>query len=365
MRIKNFRIVGILFAIFVLPIACQRYLPTAPKPKGITTPNGGVVSTLAGSAGVSAFANGTGTAAAFCGPAGLGVDSSGNVYVADTNDDLIREITPGGVVSTLAGTLTVCGSINGTGPSASFCGPLGVAVDSSGNIYVADTWNYLVREITSGGVVSTLAGSAGVTGATNGTGTGASFFVPTGVAVDSSGNLYIADMDNQLIRKIFPGGVVTTLAGSAGVTGATNGTGTAALFCYPSGVAVDSSGNVYVADSGNNLIREITPGGVVSTLAGSAGVTGATNGTGNGALFYGPSGVAVDSSGNVYVADSGNNLIREITPGGVVSTLAGSGSIGSSNGTGTAASFSNPYGIAVGSSGIVYVSDACLIREIQ
>jgi len=206
-------------------------------------------------------------------------------------------LTNNGVVSTLAGSGTA-GSANGTGPGAQFNTPNGVAVDSSGNVYVGDTRNNLIRKITPEGVVSTLAGQAGVYGSANGTGTAASFNLPDGVAVDSFGNVYIADTYNNLIRKITSGGVVSTLAGS---------------FNFPNGVAVDSSGNVYVADTNNNLIQKITSGGVVSILAGQVGFYGSTNGTRIDASFNNPDGVAVDSSGNVYVADLVNDLIRKIS----------------------------------------------------
>jgi sugar lactone lactonase YvrE len=238
------------------------------------------------------------------------VDSSGNVYVGDWFNNMIRFITPAGAVTTLAGQW-LGGFANGTGTAAKFFGPAGVAVDSSGNLFVADEHNNMIRIVSPGGVVSTLAGSAGVTGSTNATGTAASFSSPGGVALDSSGNVYVADMGNNLIRKITPGGVVMTLAGSGAATFA-DGTGTAASFNYPEGIAVDSSGNVYVADTSNNMIRKITSVGVVTTLAGSAGVTGATNGPACQALFYAPTAVAVDSSGTVYVTDAGNDLIRKI-----------------------------------------------------
>jgi sugar lactone lactonase YvrE len=321
-----------------------------------------MVSTFAGS-GVNGRDNGTGTAASFAFPDGVAVDSSGNVYVADNNNSLIRKITPAGVVSTLAGN-GLPGSANGTGTAASFTYPEGVAVDSLDNVYVADTWNRLIRKITPAGVMTTLAGS-GVSGSANGTGTAASFAFPSSVAVDANGNVYVVDGSNHNIRKITPAGVVTTLAGS-GVTGSANGTGAAASFNYPSGVAVDSLGNVYVADTLNQLIRKITPAGVVSTLAGS-GVTGSANGTGAAASFRYPDGVAVDSSGNVYVADTDNQLIRKITPAGVVTTLAGIDYVrGSADGTGTAASFRYPYGVAFDSVGNIFVSDKFghLIRKI-
>jgi len=320
-----------------------------------------IVTTLAGT-GSTGSANGTGTAASFYSPQGVAVDNSGNVYVADASNHLIRKITSAGVVTTLAGSGSQ-GSANGTGTAATFKFPRGVAVDGSGNVYVADRQNHMIRKITSAGVVTTLAGS-GSSGSADGTGTAATFYQPCGVAVDNSGNVYVADASNHLIRKITSAGVVTTLAGS-GSQGSADGTGTAASFNYPYGIAVDGSGNVYVADKENNLIRKVTSAGVVTTLAGS-GSSGSADGTGTAASFYSPYGVAVDNSGNVYVADRQNHMIRKITSAGVVTTLAGSGSSGSADGTGTAASFYQPCGVAVVGSGNVYVADTDnnLIRKI-
>jgi serine/threonine-protein kinase len=312
----------------------------------------GQVSALAGSIN-SGHADGTGAAASFHSPAGLAVDSSGNVYVGDEFNEEIRKITSAGVVTTLAGS-TTSGSSDGTGASASFLNPFGVAVDSSGNVYVADLSNSKLRKITPAGVVTTLAGSASP-GHADGPGTSASFNGPVGVAVDSDGNVYVADEANNEIRKITPAGDVTTLAGSTS-SGHADGTGAAASFSNPEGVAVDSSGNVYVADSWNNEIRKITPAGVVTTLAGST-AAGHTDGTGAAATFNSPVGVAVDSSGNVYVTDGRNNEIRKITPAGEVTTLAGSITGGHADGTSTSATFNQPAGIAVDSSGNVYVAD--------
>ena len=206
--------------------------------------------------------------------------------------------TPIVTVSTLAG--STYGYTDGTGTSAQFNNPIGVAVDGAGNVYVADRYNHRIRKITTSGVVSTLAGS-GTSGYADGTGTSAQFSNPTGVAVDGAGNVYVADQVNHRIRKITTSGVVSTLAGS-GTSGYTDGTGTSAQFNYPTGVAVDGAGNVYVADQGNHRIRKITTSGVVSTLAGS-GTSGYTDGTGTSAKFSYPTGVAVDGAGNVYVAD--------------------------------------------------------------
>jgi prepilin-type N-terminal cleavage/methylation domain-containing protein len=310
---------------------------------------GVVVSTLAGS-GTASFADGTGTAAQFNGPAGVAVDASGTVYVVDTYNYRIRKITPAGVVSTLAGSTR--GFADGTGAAAQFNNPAGVAVDASGTVYVADFFNNCIRKISPAGVVSTLAGS-GTDGFADGTGAAAQFYYPRGVAVDSSGSVYVADGYNNRIRKISPAGVVSTLAGST--AGFADGTGAAARFAGPGGVAVDASGTVYVADTSGNRIRKISPAGVVSTLAGS-GMGGFADGTGAAAQFYYPSSVAVDNSGTVYVTDS-DNRIRKISPAGVVSTLAGSAIPGFADGTGAAARFASPGGVAVDASGTVYVAD--------
>jgi len=326
----------------------------------ITPP--GVVSAWAGLPTVAGTNNGTGNTARFRSPTGLTVDKSNNVYVADYGNQTIRKITPAAVVTTFAGAATKYGSVDGTGSAARFGGPNGVAVDAGGNLYVADNGNSTIRKITPAAVTSTFAGRTGGSGTNNGTGSAARFFSPNNVAADSSNNLYVADEGNQTIRKITPAGVVTTFAGLAGVPGSVNGTGSAARFHRPEGVAVDRSNNVYVADQINNTIRKITPAAAVTTLAGLAGATGSTDGTNSAARFNVPSSVAVDFSGNIYVTDYGNNTIRKIKPVGnnwVVTTIAGiPGATGSYDGTNTGALFNSPYGVAVDSSTNLYVADA-------
>ncbi len=317
----------------------------------------GVVTTLAGSAGQTGSVDGIGAAARFNTPNGVAVDGSGNVYVADTSNGTIRKITNTGVVTTLAGSAGQFSGMDGTGAAAHFHFPYGVAVDGSGNVYVADTSNCTIRKITSTGTVTTLAGSAGQTGNVDGTGAAARFNNPVGVAVDGNGNVYVCDTNNSTIRKITSTGTVTTLAGGAGQVGYVDGTGFAARFSNPKGVAIDGSGNVYVADSGNNTIRKITSTGTVTSLAGGGGIAGDVDGFGPSAEFFNPSGVSVDGNGIVYVADTSNFTIRKITSTRVVTTLAGSAGYGSADGTGGAAQFYHPTGVAVDGNGNVYVAD--------
>ncbi|MCX6887774.1 MAG: putative Ig domain-containing protein, partial [Verrucomicrobia bacterium] len=310
-----------------------------------------VVSTLAGS--TSGFADGTGAAAHFNSPYAVAVDASGNVYVADSLNNRIRKVAPAGSVTTLAGS-GIAGSADGVGAAAKFNFPQGVAVDAAGNVYVADGGTHCIRKVTPEGVVTTLAGS-GAPGFANGTGAAVQFNAPNGVAVDSSGNIYVADMGNNRIRKVTPEGVATTLAG-LGTSGFADGPAATAQFRSPYGVAVDASGNVYVADSFNNRIRKVTTNGVVSTLAGS-GTYGFADGSGAVARFSAPFGVAVDAGGNVYVADYLGNRIRKVTPEGVVTTFAGSGTSGFVDGTPPEAMFSSPFSVAADTSGNVYVAD--------
>jgi sugar lactone lactonase YvrE len=276
---------------------------------------------------------------------------------------MVRKITSVGVVSTLAGNITP-GAQNGTGTAASFKNPFGIAVDRTGNLFVADYSNHLIRKITATGVVSIFAGS-GAIGSANGTGTAASFNYPSGIAVDSLGNVYVGDEANFLIRKITPDGVVTTLAGS-GTAGSADGTGTAASFHRTAGISIDGFGNIFVSDYLNNMIRKVTPSGVVTTIAGTI-YKGFKDGLGSAAAFFGPSGIAVDASGNVFVGDYANNAIRKIIAAGV-STLAGNpySVPGLLNGTSTSALFSGPTGVALDGKGNVFVADASnnVIRKI-
>lgn len=348
-----------LISVFTVLSGCSKKSTPAPTP---APPNlYGAVSTFAGS-GATGSVDGAGTAASFFLPSDVVIDASGNIYVADSGNNMIRKITSAGVVSLFVGNIAG-GSADGAGSAASFHYPYSLAIDAAGNLYLSDQGNQKIRKITPAGVVTTLAGT-GQVGSNNGAGDQATFYAPTGIIVDATGNVYVSDQGNNIIRKITPAGVVSTFAGS-GVSGSTDGTGTAASFFAPAGLAIDASENIYVADLFNNKIRKITPAGVVTTFAGS-GNAGLVNGTGTAAKFYAPAGLGADATGNIYVAESGNNVIRKISQAGEVTTFAGSGLAGSSNASLTVADFNGPTGVAVSSSNVVYVADKNnnLIRKL-
>jgi uncharacterized delta-60 repeat protein len=324
----------------------------APQVPAQSVPNAIVITTLAGSPGQMGSADGLGATASFRYPEGVAVDSAGNVYVADTFNLTIRRITPDGLVTTFAGMPGVGGSADGTGGNARFSGPVAVALDASNNVYVSDSFtNFAIRKITPTGTVTTLAGGGRfqtnglpMPGSSDGTGTNASFSFLGALAVDANGTVFVVDSWNGTIRKITPQGVVTTLAGSAGNPGSVDGTGSDARFNYPRGIAVAPSGEIYVSDTGNNTIRKLTQDGIVTTLAGVAGPVGTNDGTGNAARFWQPSSIAVAPSGNLYVGD-GNRTIRKVTSDAVVTTIAGvAGVWGSDDGVGSSSRFGGPYG---------------------
>jgi len=327
------------------------------------------VRTIAGD-GTGAFLDGSGTSAKINGPFSGVVDGSGNLYFTDSLNNRIRKMTYAGVVSTIAGS-GVQGFLDGTGTAARFYYPAGITIDSSGtNLYVADLENHRIRKIViSTGAVTTLAGS-GATDFLDDTGTAAKFNKPGGITIDSSGNLYVADAFNHRVRKIvISTGVVTTLAGD-GTTGSTNGTGTSARFNIPISLTIDTSGNLYLADSGNHIIRKIVIStAAVTTLAGY-GSAGYADGTGINAIFSTPQGITIDNSGNLYVADINNHSIRKIAIStAIVTTIAGNGpSAGYVDGIGINARFNLPNGVASDPTGDnIYVLDSSnnRIRKIE
>jgi sugar lactone lactonase YvrE len=338
--------------VIILMTACLLFPGCGPKEPFIET--------IAGSE--RGFNNATGVTAQFDAPIDIAVDTEGIVYVADSANHVIRMIMPDGEVTTYAGSGRA-GYSDGSALEAIFSTPTGIAIDLSGNLYVADCAEMdphpmRVRAISTDMDVTTLAGS-GEMGYKDAVGKDARFKVPANVAVDSEGNVYVADTNNHRIRRITPGGKVTTIAGKleAGYSaGFVDGNASEARFNGPRGVAVTEGGNVYIADTGNHAIRLITPEGQVSTLAGDK-EPGFLDGMGTKARFSFPADVAVDNEGNVYVADTANHAIRMITPKGEVTTLAGTGEPGNVDGSPSEAQFWAPEGITVNQEGFIFVAD--------
>lgn len=311
---------------------------------------------VAGTGGGEGCIDGSGENARLRRPTGMAFDSGGNLYISC--DNAIMKVTPNGEVRTIAGVAELEGAADGFGKLARFSKPRGLAVDSKGNIFVSDTGNYTIRKISPTGEVTTFAGKARMNGIVDGSGEDARFGNLWSMAIDSKDNLYVTEYAYHVIRKITPQGMVSTLAGLVGMAGNTDGTGSDARFRSPYGIAVDSNDSIYVADSSNHSIRKITQTAEVTTFAGRSGTSGTANGVGNLARFNSPDGLAIDSIGNIYVADSMNHAVRKISDSGVVTTLAGmAGTLGNQNGIGNLARFNQPRTIAVYGNGPLHISD--------
>jgi sugar lactone lactonase YvrE len=313
------------------------------------------VSTYAGRAAPDGHVDASGANARFRTPSGMDVDVAGNLFVADRYTYTIRKVTPAGAVSTFAGQPLLSGSTDGA--AGKFDGPIGLAIAADGSVYVAEFLDHTIRKVTAAGVISTLAGTAGSSGTSNGSGSTARFNSPFDLAVDTAGNIFVADQGNHTIRKITPAGSVTTLAGLGGTTGAVDGSGSVARFNKPSGIARDATNNLYVADRENHAIRKITPVGAVTTFAGLLGVGGNVDGPAGEARFYLPEHLTVDATGNVFVFEQNQRRLRKITPAGVVTTVGGGDTYTNREGTAAHARFHDPEGLAVSSGGILYISE--------
>lgn len=329
-----------------------------------------VVTTLAGKANMAGSSDGSGSAAAFNQPNGLATDGAGHLFVADHGNNTIRKIVLAtATVSTLAGTAgsqtspETGGSADGVGAAARFKVPYGVVAVDDDTLYAADTYNHTIRKVdVRTGTVTTLAGTGGVAGAMDGRGASARFNLPSALTADGNGSLYVTDYGNQLIRRVeVSTGAVTTIAGMIGMAGSTDGLGAAARFDRPQGIATDGAGTLFVADTGNHTIRRVDAStGAVTTLVGTAGMAGSTDGSGSAARFNNPYGVALDAVGTLYIADYGNHAIRKVTVGPrAVTTMAGmAGMAGYADGTGAGARFDSPTGMTFDGTGSLYIADS-------
>ena len=330
-----------------------------------------IITTIAGN-GIGGYTGdgGAATAAELNTPAGVVVDAAGNVYMTDFNNNRIRMVSTAGIISTYAG--TGVGGFSGDGgqaTAAELYNPTEVAVDAAGNVYVADQGNNSIRKVSTAGIISTFAGNGTMLsyscttcyGGDGGQATAAELWEPAGVVVDAVGNVYIADYGNSRIRTVNTAGIISTFAGNG--TNAYSGDGgqaSSAELYGPNGVAFDAAGNVYIADTDNNRIREVTTAGIISTIAGN-GTTGYSGdgGQATAAELNLPYGIAVDAASNVYIAVERNNRIRTVSTAGIISTVAGNGTLGYSGdgGQATAAEFNYPYGVAIDAAGNLYIDD--------
>jgi sugar lactone lactonase YvrE/Tol biopolymer transport system component len=349
--------------------------PLASQPFSITsTPAGLTITTVAGdgNAGVGGD-GGPATDAELTLPEDVAVDAAGDLYINDSRDNLVREVSPSGVITTVAGD----GGRGFTGDNVPATAtaldvPRGLAVDSAGDLFIADRENNRVRAVSPSGIITTVAGAGQVLGAFAGDGrpaTAAELAVPNGVAVDAAGDLFIADQGNHRIREVSPSGIITTVAGDGtqGFSG-DGGPATDAALASPSAVAVDAAGDLFIADQDNNRIREVSPSGIITTVAGNG--SPAFSGDGGPATAAGISqavSIAVDAAGNLFIADFGHQRVREVAPSGIITTVAGDGTYGSSGdgGPATAASV-QPMGVAADSAGNLYLADfySNVIRKV-
>lgn len=326
---------------------------------GIEDPVPPLVRSVAGSGvpGARDQVEGGAALAQFYRPEGIAVDSLGNIILADTENRLIRWIGRDGTVRTIAGQARVDGIRDGLGTEAQFSGPSSVAVAPNGTIFVADSTSHLIRRIDPDGTVLTIAGKARRAGFADGPGTNAVFSIPAGVALDQAGVLYVADRLNHVVRKISPSNDVELFAGVPGQPGFADGGRGMGRFNNPTAVAA-AGGFVYVVDTSNNAIRKIHPEGRVETIGGIHGRFGYRDGVAFESDFNYPRGIAVDLSGHVYVADTANHVIRKISPQGLVTTLAGKGGYpGNYEGTGISARLNEPRGIATAPDGALVIAD--------
>jgi sugar lactone lactonase YvrE len=309
-------------------------------------------------------------------PRGVAVDASGNLYIADTNNNRVRKVSStSGIITTVAGNgicaNTALGCYSGDGGPATSAGlnsPGGVAVDANGDLYIADADDCRVLKVSAGGIITTVAGSGwcGYSG-DGGPAASAMLWQPLGVAVDATGSLYIADAYNSRVRKVSPAGIITTVAGTGGCWispiycySGDGGPATSAELSYPLGVAVDVTGNLYIADAMNGRVRKVSAGGIITTVAGGCSCSSPGDGGPATSAFVSPWGVAVDASGNLYIADAGNGRVRKVSPAGIITTVAGDDGLGypGDGGLATSAELNEPSGVAVDARGDLYIADA-------
>ena len=323
-----------------------------------------VITTIAGN-GVRGYEGDAGPAVAaeLSSPAGVAIDAAGNLYIGDRSNSCVRKVSPSGIITTFAG--TGVGGYSGDGGPATMAQlsfPMGVALDREGNVYVAEMLNDCVRKINTSGIISTYAGK-GMPGGYTGDGgpaTAAKLSLPVAVALDSAGNLYIADAGNAAIRKVNTAGIISTFAGNGtAYFGEDSIPATVSSLDDPDGVAVDNLGNVYISDNNSNRVRKVDNSGIITTIAGN-GTQGFSGDGGSATLaeLHGTTGITVDYFGNIYICDCDNNRIRKVNSSGIITTIAGGGIYGlGDGGPATNCELNIPTDVAVDKNGSIYIAD--------
>jgi sugar lactone lactonase YvrE len=290
------------------------------------------------------------------------VDAAGNLYIADTNAAMVEKVTPSGTLSVVAGDGNQGPPTPGPATTSDLNWPDAVAVDAAGNLYIADGHNNVVEKVTPSGTLSVVAGTGTQGAPTPGAATGSDLYVPDGAAVDAAGNLYIADNGNNVVEKVTPSGTLSVVAGTGEVGAPTPGPATNSDLLGPDGLAVDAAGDLYIADFGNCMVEKVTPSGTLAVVAGTgtqgAPIPGPATNSDLGSFGGGPDGVGVDAAGNLYIANSGNNVVEQVTPSGMLSVVAGTGHAGASTpGPATSSDLWMPVGLAVDGAGNLYIAD--------
>jgi hypothetical protein len=335
---------------------------------GTNLPNN-IITTVAGN-GIATYAGdgGLATKASLNQPQGVAFNAAGNLFIADNNNDRVRMVDMNGIITTVAGNGVGAGSgggsLSGDGGAATKAGlyrPNNLAFDMSGNMYIADIFNQRIRKVHTNGNISTVAGSfgPGFLG-DGGPAIVAAFYNPACVALDSTGNLFIADLFNSRIRKVDTNGIITTVAGGGGMNPGEGGAATNAALSTPQGVALDAGGNYYIADTLNNRIRKVDTNGIITTVAGKgSGTYGGDGGSATNAYLSQPWGMTVDAAGNMFIADLANNMIRKVATNGIITTVAGNRvpNFSGDGGAATNASLDNPACVALDAAGNLFIAD--------